>query len=98
MNSDVYGKTMEKLRNIISTKLQSNEKYYLKWKSKPSYVFKKIFDNLFVLIRKNNFKLKLNKRAYVEMCILDLSKVLMYEFYYDCIKNICDIMSRIIIN
>ena len=79
MNSDVYGKTMEKLRNIISIKLQSNEKYYLKWKSKPSHALKKIFDNLFVLIRKNNFKLKLNKRAYVEMCILDLSKVLMYE-------------------
>ena len=98
MNSDVYGKTMEKLRNIISIKLQSYEKYYLKWKAKPSYVLKKIFDNLFVLIRKNNFKLKLNKRAYVEMWILDLSKVLMYEFYYDCIKNICDIMSRIIIN
>ena len=30
--------------------------------------------------------LTLNKPAHVGMCILDLSKVLMYEFHYDCIK------------
>ena len=29
----------------------------------------------------------LNKPAYIGVCILELSKVLMYEFHYDCIKN-----------
>ena len=29
----------------------------------------------------------LNKNAYVEMCILDLTKVLMYEVHHDYIKN-----------
>ena len=38
-------------------------------------------------IHKNKVTLKLNKPAYVGMCILDLSKVLMHEFHYDYNKN-----------
>ena len=38
-------------------------------------------------IRKSKVTLKLNKPAYVGMCILDLSKVLKYEFRYDYIEN-----------
>ena len=29
----------------------------------------------------------LNEPAYIGMCILELSKVLVYEFHYHCIKN-----------
>ena len=47
-------------------------------------------------IRKNKIILTLNKPAYVGMCILDLSKVLMYEFYYDYIKNKCYKNSRLL--
>ena len=47
-----------------------------------------IFDNDFVATRKNKVTLTLNKSAYIGMCILDLSKVLMYEFHYDYIKKI----------
>ena len=39
------GKTMENLRNRIDVKLVSNEKDYLKWTSKLSYMTHKIFDN-----------------------------------------------------
>ena len=45
----------------------------------------KIFHN--DLLRKSKIILTLNKPAYVDMCILDLSKVLMQEFHYDYIKN-----------
>ena len=47
----------------------------------------KIFDNDLVAICKSKVTLMLNIPVYVGMCILDLSKVLMYEFHYDYIKN-----------
>ena len=47
----------------------------------------KIFYNDLITIRKSKVTLTLNKPVYVRMCILDLSKVLIYEFHYDQIKN-----------
>ena len=86
MNNAVYGKTMENLINRIDAKLVSNKKDCLRWTSKPSYMPHKIFDNDLVAIRKNKVTLTLNKPAYNGICILELSKVLMYEFHYDYIK------------
>ena len=74
---------MENLRNSINVKLVSNKKDYLKWTSKPSHMSHKIFDNDLVVILKNKVSLTLSKSAYIGMCILELSKVLMYEFHYD---------------
>ena len=47
----------------------------------------KIFDNDLVAILKKKVTLTLNRLAYIGMCILELSKVLMFEFHYDYIKN-----------
>ena len=87
MNNVVYEKAMENLRNRINIKLVSNKKHYLKWTSKPSYMSHKIFDNDLVAIHKNQASLTFNKPAYTGMCILELSKTLMYEFHYDYINN-----------
>ena len=87
MKNAVYGKTVENIRKEADAKLESNEKDYLKLISKPSYMSQKIFGNDLVVIRKSKVTLTLSKPAYVGICILDLSKVLMYEFHYDCIKN-----------
>ena len=46
----------------------------------------KIFENDLVAILKNKATLMLNKPAYIGMCLLQLSKVLMYEFHYGYIK------------
>ena len=56
----------------------------------------KIFDKDLVVIRKNKVTLLLNKPAYIGMCILELSKVLMYEFHYDYINNKYGNTSRIL--
>ena len=74
MNNAAYGKTRENLRNRINLRLVSSEKGYLKWTSKPSYMSQKKFCNNLVAIPKNKI---FNKPTYAEMCILDLSKVLM---------------------
>ena len=86
---------MENLRNRISVKLVNNEKYYLKCTSKPSYMSHKIFDKNLVVIRESKLALKLNKLAYIAMGILELSKVLMYEFHYDYIQKKYDNKSKL---
>ena len=78
---------MEKFRHRINVKLVNNEKDYFKHTSKASYMSRKIFDNSLVGIRKSKLALKLNKPAYIGMSILELSKVLMYDFHYDYINN-----------
>ena len=45
----------------------------------------KITDINLIAIRKSKISLKLNKPAYIGMCILELSKELMYKFHYDYI-------------
>ena len=87
MNNAVYGKTIENLRNRIDVKLVSNKKDYLKWTSKSSFMSHKKLDNDLVVIRKNKVTLRLNKPAYTGIYILELGKILRYEFYYDYIKN-----------
>ena len=78
---------MENLKNRINVKLVNNEKEYLTCTSKPSYISHKIFDNNLVAKRKIKLALKFNEPAYIGMCILELRKVLMYEFHYDYFKN-----------
>ena len=87
MNNAVYGKTIENLRNRIDVKLVSNKKDYLKWTSKSSFMSHKKLDNDLVVIRKNKVTLRLNKPAYTGIYILELGKILRYEFYYNYIKN-----------
>ena len=85
MDNTICAKTIENLRNIINAKIVNNKKDYLKWTSKPSYMLHKIFNNDLVAIHKSKVTLILNKPAFVGMCILEFSKVLMYKFYYDYI-------------
>ena len=56
----------------------------------------KIFHSNLVAIHKSKVALKLNNYAYIGMCILELSIVLMYQFYYDCIKNKYDNKSKLL--
>ena len=56
----------------------------------------KILNNDLVAIRKSKVSLTLIKPACVGMCILDFSKVLMYEFRYECIKTEYGNKSRIL--
>ena len=87
MNNSVFGKTMENIRKREDIKLVTNEKQLLKMTSKPTFINSKIFNENLVAVHKIKESLTLNRPAYVGMCILDLSKTLMYDFHYNFVKN-----------
>ena len=87
MNNSVFGKTMENLRKRQDIKLVTDEEKLLKWASRPSFISCKIFNEDLVAVHKIKPTLTLNRPAYVGMCILDLSKTLMYDFHYNYIKS-----------
>ena len=86
MNNSVFGKMMENLRKRVDIKPVTNEKKLDKLTSKPTYVRSKIFNENLMAVHKIKETLTLNRPAYVGMCILDLSKTLMYDFHYNCKK------------
>ena len=65
----------------------TDENKLLKMAAKPTYVSSKIFNENLVAVHKIKETLTLNRPAYVGMCILDLSKTLMYDFHYNYIKQ-----------
>ena len=67
--------------------LVNNSKDYVRYVSKPSCISQKIFNKNFVVIHEIKPVLTLNKPIYVGFTILDLSKLLMYEFHYKYIKS-----------
>ena len=87
MNNSVFGKTMENIRKRVDVRLVTDENKLLKLTSKPTYVSSKIFNENLVAVHKIKETLTLNRPAYVGMCILDLSKTLMYDFHYKYIKE-----------
>ena len=87
MNNSVFGKTMENIRKRVDVRLVTDEKKLLKITSKPTYVSSKIFNENLVAVHKIKETLTLHRSAYVGMCILDLSKTLMYDFHYNYIKK-----------
>jgi len=87
MNNSVFGKTMENLRNRVSIELVNDEKRLNKLSAKPTYVSSKIFNEDLVAVHTKKESLLLDKPSYVGMCILDLSKTLMYDFHYNYIKK-----------
>ena len=87
MNNSVFGKTMENIRKRVDVRLITDEKKLLKYASKPTYVSSKIFNKDLVAIHKIKEQIFLNRPAYIGMCILDISKTLMYDFHYNYIRK-----------
>ena len=87
MNNSIFGKTMESLRKRVDVRLVTNEKKLDKIITKLTYVSSKIFNENLMSVHKIKETLTLNRLAYLGMCILDLSKMLMYDFHYNYIKR-----------
>ena len=84
----VFGKTMENIRKRVDVRLfrSDEEQKILKYVAKPTFARQEIFNEHLVGIQNHKEKVLLNKPIYVGMAILDISKHLMYDFYYNTLK------------
>jgi len=88
MINSVFGKTMENLRNRVDVKIvrawEANK--IRKLVLDPSYDRFKVFSNNLAGIHMHKRRLVLNKPVYTGMTMLENSKLLMYDFYYNHLK------------
>ena len=88
MNNSVFEKTMENLCRRVNVKLvRSHEEDKLRRLiANPSFPRANIFDDDLAAVQMHKSRLVLNRLIYVGMSVLDLSKNLMYDFYYNQMK------------
>ena len=86
MINSVFGKTMENIRNRVNVKLVNTQEKLKKLSAKPNFKSCKIFNENLISVHMKKTSLTMNKPVYLGMCILDLSKTIMYDFHYQYIK------------
>ena len=86
MNNSVFGKTMENIRNRVDVKLVNNVERLKKLAAKPNFKSRKIFSENLIAVHMKKTSLTMNKPVYLGMCILDLSKTIMFDFHFNYIK------------
>ena len=86
MNSSVFGKTMKNVRNHRDIKLVTSDKRIKRLVSEPNYYSHKKFSDHLMAREMKKARVKMTKPLYLGLSILDISKILMYEFWYDYIS------------
>ena len=83
MNISVFGKTMENIRKHRNIGLVTTEEKYLHTVMKPNFKSGVLFGENLMGCEMGKIKVVMNKPVYLGQAILDLSKIVMYEFHYD---------------
>ena len=86
MNNSVFGKTMENVRKHRDIKLVTTGKKRSKLVSEPNYHTMNLISENLSIIEMKKIKVKMNNPIYLGLSILEISKILMYEFWYDYMK------------
>ena len=86
MNNAVFGKTVENIRKHRNIKLVTTDKRRIKLVSEPNYHTMNYISEDLSIIEMNKTKVKMNKPIYLGLSILEISNLLMYEFWYDYMK------------
>ena len=86
MNNAVFGKTMENVRKHRDIKLVTTDKKRSKLVSEPNYHTMNYISGDLSIIEMRRMKVKMNKPIYLELSMLEISKLLMYEFWYNYMK------------
>ena len=77
---------MESVRKDRDIKLATTEEKRIKLVSEPNYHTIKHFSKKLLAIEMKISKVKMNKPEYLGMSVLDISKILIYKFWYDYVK------------
>ncbi|KYN18249.1 hypothetical protein ALC57_09442 [Trachymyrmex cornetzi] len=88
MNNAVFGKTMENVREHVDVRLVTrwDGRYGAEVMiSKPNFHSRSVFSEELVAVELRKLEVQLNKPIYVGMCILEISKIRLYEFHYEYI-------------
>ena len=86
MNNSVFGKTMENVKSHRDIRIVTTNKRRNILASEPNYHSTKYLSKDLLIIKMKRTEVKMNKPIYLGQAILDISKTLMYEFWYDYIK------------
>ena len=87
MNNAVFGKTMENVRKHRDIKLVNTDHKRNKLVSEPNFHTMKLISENLSIIEMKKVKVKMKKPIYLWLSILEISKIIMYEFWYDYIKK-----------
>ena len=87
MNNSVFGKTIENIRKRQNVFLVDNRAKAAKLTCRPNFDRATIFDRNLVAIHLKKTEVYFNKPVYVGQAILDLSKLLMFDFHYNYIQR-----------
>ena len=83
LNNSYFGKTCESVRNRMDVKLVSDKNKALELHSKTNFSSETIFDQSLTAILMRRNSVKFDKPIYIGAAVLELSKLLMYQMYYD---------------
>ena len=87
MNNSVFGKTIENIRKRQNVFLVDNRAKAAKLTCRPNFDRATIFDRNLIAIHLKKTEVYFNKPVYVGQAILDLSKLLMFDFHYNYIQR-----------
>ena len=87
LNNSVFGKTMVNVRQRQDIRLVTDPTEGLKLASRPTFQSFKIVNENLSVVKLMKTHIIMNKPTYIGMCVLDLSKLLMYDFHYNIIKK-----------
>ena len=86
MNNSVFEKTIENIRKYRDIKLVTTNRKKSKLVSGPNYHTINLISEDLSIFEMKKTKVKMNKPIHLGLSILEISKILMYEFWYDYMK------------
>ena len=87
MNNAIFGKSMENVLNRSNIKLINNDPEKLLKLIKPNFENAYQISHRLALVESKPIKTIFNKPIYMGAVILETSKLHMYEFWYDYLKQ-----------